>query len=71
MTMMTSMKLSKNKDIHNLLRKLLKDKSFTIRQGKKHNFLQRENKKLCIPSTPSDIRSFQQFKHDVKKYLGH
>ena len=69
--MMTSMKLSKNKDIQSLLRKLLKDKSFTVRQGKKHNFLQRENKKLCIPSTPSDIRSFQQFKKKKKKYLGH
>lgn len=65
------MKLSNNKDIQHYLRRLLQDKSFKIRKGKKHNFLEKNNKKLCIPSTPSDYRSFQQFTHDVKKYLGH
>lgn len=73
MTTMTmiKMKLSNNKDIQNYLRRLLRDKSFKIRKGKKHNFLEKNNKKLCIPSTPSDFRSFQQFTHDVNKYLGH
>lgn len=70
MMTMIEMKFSNNKDIQNYLRRLLQDKSFKIRKGKKHNFLEKNNKKLCIPSTPSDYRSLQQFTHDVKKYLG-
>lgn len=71
MTMMTKMKYSNDKDIQNFVRERLKDKSFTIKYGKKHNFLAHGNRKLSIPSTPSDFRSFQQFKHDVNRYLGH
>lgn len=67
--MMIEMKLSNNKDIHQLITKLLKQESIYLSKGKKHNFLMINNRKLAIPSTPSDFRSFQQFKHDVNRFL--
>ena len=67
--MMTDMKFSNNKDIHQFITKLLKQKSIQLTKGKKHNFLMINNRKLAIPSTPSDFRSFQQFKHDVNRFL--
>ena len=69
MTMMIDMKFSNNKDIHQFIAKLLRQESIYLRKGKKHNFLMIHNKKLAIPSTPSDFRSFQQFKHDVTRFL--
>lgn len=67
--MMIEMKLSNNKDIHQLITKLLKQESIYLSKGKKHNFLMINNRKLAVPSTPSDFRSFQQFKHDVNRFL--
>lgn len=69
MTMMIEMKFSNNKDIHQFITRLLKQKSVYLSKGKKHNFLMINNRKLAIPSTPSDFRSFQQFKHDVNRFL--
>lgn len=69
MTMMNKMKFSNDKDIHQLITKLLKQESVYLSKGKKHNFLIINNRKLAIPSTPSDFRSFQQFKHDVNRFL--
>ena len=69
MTMMTDMKFSNNKDIHQFIAKLLRQESIYLSKGKKHNFLMINNRKLAIPSTPSDFRSFQQFKHDVNRFL--
>lgn len=63
------MKFSNNKDIHQFIIKLLKQKSIYVLKGSKHNFLIIKNRKLAIPSTPSDFRSFQQFKHDVNRFL--
>lgn len=43
---------------------------FKIRKGKKHNILiGLNNRRLAIPSTPSDYRAFQNFIHEVKRYL--
>lgn len=69
MTMMIEMKFSNNKDIHQFISKLLKQESIHLAKGKKHNFLMFRDRKLAIPSTPSDFRSFQQFKHDVNRFL--
>lgn len=69
MTMMIEMKFSNNKDIHQFITRLLKQKSVYLSKGKKHNFLMINNRKLAIPSTPSDFRSFQQFKHDVNRFF--
>ena len=69
MTMMIDMKFSNNKDIHQFITKLLRQKSIYVSKGKKHTYLMINNRKLAIPSTPSDFRSFQQFKHDVNRFL--
>ena len=43
---------------------------FKTKKGKKHNILiGPNNRRLAIPSTPSDYRAFQNFIHDVKRYL--
>ena len=43
---------------------------FKTKKGKKHNrFIGPNNRRLAIPSTPSDYRAFQNFIHDVKRYL--
>lgn len=70
MILMTiNMKFSNNKDINQFIAKLLRQESIYLSKGKKHNFLMINNQKLAIPSTPSDFRSFQQFKHDVNRFL--
>lgn len=61
---------SKDMDINEYVKQLLKHKSFRIISGKKHDQLCiLEQRKIAIPSTPSKRRSFIEFKNNVKRIL--
>ncbi len=56
---------SNNKDINNKVKDLLK-LGWIYRSGKKHDAIISPNGfRLSIPGTPSDRRSFSNFKRDV------
>lgn len=60
-------KYSSDKDINELVRRLLKC-GWTVRNGKKHPLvISPAGGRLPIPSTPSDRRSFYNFSSDIKK----
>lgn len=57
----------KDKKIDALVRSL-RDYGWGFRRGKKHGVLTSPNgRKLTIPTTPSDIRAYQNFKRDVRR----
>lgn len=61
---------SKDKDLNEYVKQLLKHKSFRIISGKKHDQLCiLEQRKIAIPSTPSKQRSYIEFKNNVKRIL--
>ncbi len=57
---------SKNKDISNLVKKIIIS-GWQYHRGKKHRLLiAPSGNKLTIPSTPSDYRAFYNFRQQVK-----
>ena len=59
----------KNTHLKKYINSILRQ-GFKTKKGKKHNILiGPNNRRLAIPSTPSDYRAFQNFIHDVKRYL--
>lgn len=66
----TAMYYSKDKDINEYVKRLLKHESFRIISGKKHDQLCiLEQRKIAIPSTPSKQRSYIEFTNNVKRIL--
>jgi predicted RNA binding protein YcfA (HicA-like mRNA interferase family) len=58
---------SKDKDINNLVRRLVQH-GWSVRRGKKHALLRSPaGKRTTIPSTPSDRRAWNNFSSDIKK----
>lgn len=63
------MKYSKNKEIHNLVRRLLKEFDFEVKSKNNHLKLWNDEKKVTIivPQTPSDGRAVLNFFADVRR----
>lgn len=66
------MRFSKSKEIHELVRRLLKESDFEVRSRSGHLKLWSKSSKkmLTVPQTPSDHRAVQNFCADVRR-LGH
>ncbi|MDP8080172.1 hypothetical protein [Phocoenobacter skyensis] len=63
------LKVSNEKDISKLIKKLIKYSNVQIKKGKKHHFITQGRKKIPIPSSPSDRNSVKQLKRDIQKYF--
>ena len=63
------MKYSKNKEINNLVRRLLKKFGFEVKSKNNHLKLWNDAKKVTIivPQTPSDGRAVLNFFADVRR----
>ncbi len=60
-------KYSRDKDINQLVKRLLKA-GWRYRQGKKHGLLLHGTQKMmCIPSTPSDRRAYSNFTAQARR----
>lgn len=69
------LKFSSSKEINLIIERKIND-GWKYRKGKKHHILiSPSNKKLAIPSTPSDYRAIKNFysslKHMIKKDKQH
>lgn len=61
------MKFSKDKQIANLVRQLLRC-GWDFEHGGCHGkLISPLGRKFTVPKTPSDHRAFQNFKHDLRK----
>ncbi len=64
-------KFSSDKNINELVRALIKAKGWRVRRHKAHLILTNpKGKRLTVPGSPSDSRSFQNFKSDVRRLQG-
>jgi len=63
------MKYSNNKDINCFVRRLIKH-GCTFVKSKKHGVLfAPQGQRTIVPSTPSDIRAYMNFKKDVLRRM--
>ncbi|MGI1999642.1 hypothetical protein [Shewanella frigidimarina] len=63
-------RFSNNKDIQNYIKNLIKLHRWQFSKGKKHNCLfSKAGKRITVPSTPSDCRSYQNFKKDIERII--
>ena len=62
------MKYSGNRDIHNLVKKLLQN-GWIYKRGRKHGrvILPGHGLFVTIPGSPSDCRSYENFRAEVRK----
>ena len=59
-------RFSKDKKIDGIVRYLIRS-GWTVRPGKKHaSILSPAGKRIAIPSTPSDFRSWRNFSRDIQ-----
>lgn len=62
-----SKRYSTDRKINSLVCRLLNMGNWSVRKGKKHSILiAPNNRRIAIPSTPSDYKAFLNFSHDVK-----
>ena len=63
------MKYSKNKEIHELVKRLLKEFGFIVKSKNNHLKIWNEEKRttLMVPQTPSDGRAVLNFFADVRR----
>ena len=59
-------KISKNKDINTLVNNLISSGWSHKRRRKHHSIISPEGRMIIVPSTPSDRRSFYNFRSAVK-----
>lgn len=60
-------RFSKDKKIDGIVRYLIRS-GWTVRPGKKHaSILSPAGKRIAIPSTPSDFRSWRNFSRDIQR----
>lgn len=63
-------RFSYNKDINRIVLSLLKA-GWRYRNGRKHKILiAPNNKRIAIPSTPSDLRAIKNFSKDLRRLSG-
>lgn len=63
-------RMSKDKDINNFVRSLMKLRDWTAVRGTKHvALLSPLGKRITIPSTPSDRRAYINFKKDILRII--
>ncbi|NOI12808.1 hypothetical protein F0252_02185 [Vibrio hepatarius] len=63
-------RMSKDKDINNFLRSLMKLSCLTSIRGTKHiALLSPLGKRITIPSTPSDRRAYINFQKDILRII--
>lgn len=63
------MRFSKHKDIHDMVKRLLKDSDFEVKSKNGHVKLWSKSKKrmLTVPQTPSDHRAVKNFHADLRR----
>jgi hypothetical protein len=61
------MKFSSDKRIALLVRNLIRQGWAYQNKGRHGKIISPNGKKFPVPSTPSDHRAFENFKHDIKK----
>lgn len=62
-------KFSNDKNINELVKKLIKQ-GWQVRLGKKHHILiAPNNRRLAIPSSPSDCRAFLSFTYQIRHLI--
>lgn len=61
---------SSNKDIHRLVRRLIKEGCSYISGAKHRRLVSPNGNKLTIPGTPSDYRAYQNFNRDARRLIG-
>lgn len=65
-------RISKNKDINNFVRSLIKLSNWTAVRGTKHvALLSPLGKRITVLSTPSDRRAYINFKKDIIRTMRH